>query len=338
MAKEGPGAEVIRGLLKKFPDTASRTLARKAYSGNKALWPNPTACLTQLRVIRGKAGDKKRKSVADKSQFRNKIERQDFPKLPDSLEGKDGWQVVEIDTPGPWGIISDIHLPFHNLPALRCALKEGKRRGWKGILINGDLFDFPQFSRFEKKKEDGQFAKDLYAGRQFLDAINDAFPRARKVFKFGNHDLHYSRWMWGKCPELLDVAETSLENLLDCDRFGFEVYNKNEPIKLGKLIVLHGHEFGQGSTTSPVSPAKTLHDRLKESGLCSHWHKKSNFESPQPVSEHVIGCYSIGCLCGLHPDWARLNQWGHGAATVDVSKDGAFETDNFKIVHGLKWR
>jgi hypothetical protein len=234
--------------------------------------------------------------------------------------------------------MGDLHIPYHNLAALRATLKEGKRRGWKGILINGDLFDMPgAFSKFDHDPRKSNFARDLYMGRQFLDTLKDAFPKARKIFKFGNHDLHYSRYLWGKCPELLDVEATWLENLIECEKYGVEIVKNNAAVLLGKLVAVHGHEWGNGGATSPVSPAKTIHDRLKESAICNHWHKPTAYSDPMPISQHIVTCWSVGCLCGLHPEYARINKWQHGAATAEIYRDGSYEVDNFRIINGEKW-
>jgi hypothetical protein len=49
----------------------------------------------------------------------------------------------------------------------------------------------------------------------------------------------------------------------------------------------------------------------------------------------MITCWSIGCLCGLHPEYAPLNKWVHGFAIVHgESEDGYFEVENKRIVEG----
>jgi predicted phosphodiesterase len=340
MASTNPlGREVVLELLRKFPNTPTLTLAKKAYKENGKLFKNLEACRSSFRTFRGAHGNPKRDRVKVKDHMRepHKAGEHFFPRLPGTLDGADGWKEYAVDTPGAWGIISDLHIPYHSLPAIRAALKEGKRRGWKGIIINGDLFDMPGgFSKFDHDPRKSNFARDLYMGRQFFDTLKHEFPRARKIFKFGNHDLHYSRYLWGKCPELLDVEATWLENLIECDRYGIEVVKDNQVIKLGKLDVAHGHEFGNGAT-SPISPAKTLYDRIKRSGLCGHYHRTSQHEAHAPTSGESWATYSIGCLCGLHPQYLRYNQWGHGAATAEISRDGAFDVHNFRLRHGKPW-
>lgn len=49
-------ARVVADALQKFPDVASKTLARKLYADNGALWPTLNACLLAIRRQRGAAG------------------------------------------------------------------------------------------------------------------------------------------------------------------------------------------------------------------------------------------------------------------------------------------
>lgn len=329
--------EIVSALISRFPNAPALTLAKRAYKENPSVWKSVESVRSTIRSHLGINGKWMRKTVKAREFFRERRKAGNpFTLLPESLEGRDGWKNYVVDTPGSWGVISDIHIPFHNLEALRVALAEGKKRNWRGILINGDLFDFPQFSRFDKDPRNKDFPGDLYKGRQFLHCLRTEFPKARIIFKFGNHDLHYSRYLWLKAPELLDVESTWLENLIECEKFGVEVVKNNEPVLLGKLIAVHGHEFAGGSM-SPVSPAKTIHDRLKESGICGHWHKATNFSDPAPVSGQVTTCWSSGCLCGLHPEWARLNKWGHGLICADIGKDGSYSVDNLRIIDGEAW-
>ncbi len=187
--------EVVLGLLEKFPNTPTLTLAKKAYKENKALWSNVEACRGQIRQYRGAHGKSNRGKMLLKDHYRKpgKSGEMLFPRLPASLDGADGYDNFIVDTPGPWGILGDLHIPYHNLPALRAALKEGKRRGWKGILINGDLFDMPgAFSKFDHDPRKSDFARDLYMGRQFLDALKEAFPKARLLASSGYRPAIFS--------------------------------------------------------------------------------------------------------------------------------------------------
>lgn len=49
-------------------------------------------------------------------------------------------------------------------------------------------------------------------------------------------------------------------------------------------------------------------------------------------------CYddgSIGCLCGLHPQWLPLNKWAHGFAEITGLPDGLWRVKNYRILDGV---
>jgi hypothetical protein len=56
------------------------------------------------------------------------------------------------------------------------------------------------------------------------------------------------------------------------------------------------------------------------------------------VNGETIYCASTGCLCGLHPAYARINKWNHGFAIVEVDSKGVFQVDNQRVVDGKPWR
>jgi hypothetical protein len=45
-------------------------------------------------------------------------------------------------------------------------------------------------------------------------------------------------------------------------------------------------------------------------------------------------CWSTGCLCDLRPEYARINKFNHGFASVQVYGDGQFDVHNFRIANG----
>ncbi len=58
-------------------------------------------------------------------------------------------------------IIGDIHVPYHNIPALTLALKYGLENGVNTILLNGDIIDFYAISRFEKDPRKRNFGHEV---------------------------------------------------------------------------------------------------------------------------------------------------------------------------------
>lgn len=229
-------------------------------------------------------------------------------------------------------VLSDIHVPYHDSKALGAAVRYGKRFNPDLVLLNGDLADFFAISRFQKDMLGRSFKKEIKALKQFQAWLRQEFPKSRIVWKKGNHEERYEHFLINKAPELLDIECLTMESILECEKHGVETAGDQRIIMLGKLPVLHGHEFPKGMT-SPVNPARGFFMRGNERCLAGHLHKKSEHAETSMMGR-LVSCWSTGCLCGLHPEYARINKWGHGFATVEVKSDGDFQVKNLGVYEG----
>lgn len=48
----------------------------------------------------------------------------------------------------------------------------------------------------------------------------------------------------------------------------------------------------------------------------------------------ITTTWSTGCLCGMHPEYARINDWNHGFAFVKVAENGNYKVANLRIYNG----
>lgn len=323
-----------REYLARFPNTPTRTLAKKAYKENPAIWKTFDACHQIFRNKRGTKGKLTRSTVSDKSQFRKGSENAVVPVLPEPIEELADWQAFAIDVPGTYLIISDIHIPFHSLPAVKSAISEGQARGkkLKGVIINGDFADMHAVSFFEKDPREKDFPGEIAKIIEFEAYLKATFPKADLYWKEGNHCERYWRYLMAKAPELLGVEEFQFEKVVKLEKFGISYVKDKRPIKLGKLWILHGHEFKRGFA-APVNAARGLYLRAHISALQGDCHATSQ-HSEKNLDEHVVSCWSTGCLCSLHPRYMPINKWNHGFAIVEVSNDGAFDVTNYRIIGG----
>jgi hypothetical protein len=101
---------------------------------------------------------------------------------------------------------------------------------------------------------------------------------------------------------------------------------------LGQLPVLHGHELPRGMT-NPVNFARGMFLRATNHLLCGHSHQVSQ-HTAVTLMDKLIVTFSTGCLCGLRPQYARVNQYAHGFATVEVYKSREFKVQNLRIING----
>jgi hypothetical protein len=162
-----------------------------------------------------------------------------------------------------------------------------------------------------------------------LEWIRHEFPKARIVFKLGNHEERWDHFIWNRAPEIYDLANVRIDELVKAKQFGIEVIGDQRPIMLGKLPVLHGHELGR-SIFSPVNPARGAFLRTHHTVLVGHSHQTSGHADTDMFHSETF-VWSTGCLCDLTPEYARVNRWNHGFAWVDIATDGSFSVRNMRI-------
>lgn len=320
---------IVRDMCREFSDLASRTIAKKLYAQHPKLFKSLEVARSSVRICRGNAGAANRKSgVADKSLYRQSGSQSDRPPLPKSLSKP--WEPYVLDAARVL-VLSDIHLPHHDELAVELALEHGDEFEPDAILLNGDTLDFEAISKFDKPI--GASIKDeLVVGRQFLAHLRHRFPAAKIVLKRGNHEERWDTYFWRKAIELEELCRDVWQHFLGTEDYGVEVIGDQRPIMCGKLMVLHGHEKGRGMQSS-VNPARGAFLRLMCSTLEGHGHRTSE-HTERTADGRVIACRSSGCLCDLHPAYARLNRWDQSFATVEVAADGDYECRLHRIVNG----
>jgi predicted phosphodiesterase len=229
-------------------------------------------------------------------------------------------------------LLSDIHVPYHNITALTAAIKYGLEHEVNTILLNGDVIDFYAISRFEKDPRKRNFGHEVLMTRQFLTTLRRLFPNAAIYYKCGNHDVRYDHYIMRNAPDLLGMDEFSFESLMHLDKLDITFIPDKQIIHAGKLTILHGHELG-ASVFSPVNIARGLFLRAKDSALCGHHHQASEHTEPN-INGKITTCWSVACLCELHPDYLPINKHHHGFAHITVLDNGDFEVSNYRIVNG----
>lgn len=328
--------EIIRAACRRFPDLPSLTLARKLFKDHRALFKNLDQARAAVRYHRGNFGNSNRSYLKDKSLIRPNQPAGFSWSFPQSRAPD--YAAFQLDSPRTL-ILSDLHIPFHDPPAIKACIDYGRQRTFDTILLNGDICDFFSISRFEKNASEISLKSELRATRQFLGWLRQEFPKARIIYKLGNHDEWFDRYMLQKCPEFFGVDGLDLPHLLTGEVNGLpaiggiEWVMDQKKIQAGKLTIWHGHEVGKGSIAPPVNPARGLFMRTMDCGLMGHLHKGSQHEETSSQGK-IISTWSTGCLCGLWPRYARVNKWTHGAAFLELHQQSQFNVTPIRILKG----
>lgn len=342
---EGQATKVAREACAEFPDTPSRTLARMLCEKRPKLFPKLETARCAVRNIRGNHGTKNRKLIKDKTSYRANG-KAGMVMMPEPVV--ETWEPLRVDGPARVGVLSDIHVPYHSAEALGVAVKELRRQKCDVILLNGDTLDFYGISRFEKDPERRTATEEVRLAVQLMRWLRQQFPKARMIWRDGNHEDRWAKFCWSNAPVLWSLKQCRLEGVLGNEyaeqtdnestklaRYGWEYLTDKRPILAGELPILHGHEISVSSAS--VSAARGAWLKASHTIMIGHLHSSSSH--PQPDMWHnEIFTWSVGALCGLTPRYAPVNRWNWGFGIVDVNQGGEFDVRNMRISKDFKIR
>lgn len=318
--------QIAEELVRKFPDTPSRTLSTMLYRDNKECFTSTEHARTMIRRARGAQGDK-----GAKFPLPNPSKLNPFDSIPDGLRAYDDWSNYDIEGKSVL-VLADSHIPYHDKLALKLALEFGLDKQIDTIVLLGDFADFFSVSFWEKDPRKRDFTQDITTVQNVLKLIRAAYPSAKIIYKIGNHEERLERYLRVKAPELLGYSYLSYSKLFDPDgTIGINIVQDKRILKLDHLNLVHGHEFGR-SVFSPVNPARGVYLRGKAISLSAHNHQTSQ-HTEKDMNGGIVSCWSIGCLCDLRPEYMPINKWNHGFAHV-VNRPDGFIVNNLKIING----
>jgi predicted phosphodiesterase len=309
---------------------ASHTLAKIIYGENTLLFKDAEEVRSTIRYYRGKKGGAHLKRLST-DKYLSQEKRIEKYNLPESLE-KEYKPYVMTGNHGL--IIGDIHIPFHSVKALETMFDYTIDKKFDFIVLNGDIMDCFDVSDFCKEPDLIRLDDERYMTIAFLEELKRIYPNAKIYYKFGNHEKRFEHYMMSKAPELFGMKEFRLEVILNLFNLGIEYISEDKYIDLSGLSILHAHEYKNG-ITSPANPARTLYLRTKSTSVCNHHHQTSEHNEPS-INGTVTTCWSVGCLCGLHPKYAPLNKWNHGFAIYKRDDDNFWHVQNKKILNESK--
>ena len=326
MSKGVTKGDVARQYRDKYGmDMPTSKLARILYNENKIMFKDVENARNILRAIEGKFGNYK---------VTHKVERRpNNPyNLPDTYKEERKPFTLPIYCNNIL-VISDLHIPYHDVDAITTAIEYGLKNEVNTIFINGDLIDFHQLSRFEKDPRKRSVKEEFSATKHFLVSLREAFPQIDIFWLKGNHDVRYEKWLMTKVYEVFDDEYYHLEQRLALNEQKIQLIDDNVLVKAGKLSITHGHHIMKGFF-SPVNSARGAWMKAKQSVLIGHVHKVSNHVEVN-MDGQTFGCWSTGSLCELKPSYNPLvSNYQHGFAHVTIDRSGDFSVRNFQIIDG----
>jgi predicted phosphodiesterase len=318
--------ELAMALVLKHPDATSTSLGRRLYAENVERFPTQNAAYLAIRRAKGNQGNHHRKYTPNLGKPNGTVGW--VPECPPSQA--ESWEPFVIESPARVLSLSDAHVPYHVPKAIEAAVEYARKKFKPDVvLLNGDWADFYQVSRWEKNPDrcDGMVA-EMQVVEESLSWLRGRFPKARMIYKMGNHEERWDKYIWGKAPELWKLSACRIWDILKLHEKGIEWVSDQRPIMAGELPILHGHELG--NFTNSVNHARGSFLRTLHAVLVGHGHRTSTHCEPNMFKSETT-TWSQGALCDLSPEYARFNKWNWGFATVETDKAGAFNLMNYRM-------
>lgn len=177
--------EIVKEYCLKFPKTPTRTLARMIYSENSQVFKDEEATRSRINYYRRTGGKWARQKLKDTSYMKADDAHNPF-NLP---EPDDSRQVLPFKLPRSWNsalILSDIHMPYHDLGVLSMAIEYGIKNNIPGVILNGDTMDFFAASKYATDPRKRNLGKEIEQGQEFVKTLSGLFKQ--RLWKDGNHE------------------------------------------------------------------------------------------------------------------------------------------------------
>ena len=226
------------------------------------------------------------------------------------------------------GVLSDIHVPYHSMSAITCAIKHLREQAIDCLILNGDIMDFYAISRHEKEKDLRDFTREIEMGRNFLQKIRDLFPLIPIYYKMGNHENRWQRYLNEQAEEFAQLHEMQFEQFFRLDKLAMTYVPDWQGIELYDLLILHGHELMAGG----MNPSQSTFNKTYCNTLIGHVHRTTSTTKKNGFKE-FFHTYSAGCLTQLSPKYYPFAQHNNGFAVVDI-EEGKTKVSNIMIKDG----
>lgn len=320
LSKGEKGKVAIEYIVKYAHTLSKKAIAKILFEENQHLFSSAEEARTIVRYYAGQRGKDSRQNEALGKRFFSP-----YPEPPIQSKFFDiGARSAKILCLG------DVHVPYHDKRATDTAINYGVQHGANYIVLNGDCLDHWGESSHEKEYRLRDMAWDYEQYLDFLFELRCAFPRARIIFKMGNHEKRYERALLrSNLRDLLGIDHFQYDKVMKFDELGITMVQDYSTITVAGLNIIHGHEYrGNGG----VNPARWLSLRTGESTLCNHFHRSSEHTTKSHRGD-ITSYFSAGTLCDLSPRYLPYNTWNHGFAFI-IKEGKMFYVKNKRIHEG----
>lgn len=210
--------------------------------------------------------------------------------------------------------LSDFHVPYQDVTAVESALRLLKKIKPHRVVLNGDINDFFQLSRFNTEQERmDHLQEEIDGGNALRAAVRKACPDADLVENDGNHDTRIKSYVAIHARALTSLRALEPTNLFGWKELGITNFpgagfrlRRNFLVKHGTLV------RGEAGATAK---AELAHAGV--SGISGHTHRLATYRK---VGYQQQQWTEQGCLCRLDPAYVvGVPNWSHAVVLGQFS-------------------
>jgi len=217
------------------------------------------------------------------------------------------------------------------------------------VVLNGDVFDFPQISRHRQMP--GHFHLNLHEERRFgqeqiLRRVRNAAPDATIYFVIGNHEYRLVTYLADAAPRLAGLPELEFDTFLGIHEFEMNLVCQSSFLaptanarKLDKrdnwLKLFDCYVATHGTSCAKMAADVELNGAFRMSGTSGHTHR------PQIITSNSLGTGAISWMStpmlagfAVGRDYVSTpSSWNMGFGVVTINPRQKLVSQQLVVVH-----
>lgn len=210
-------------------------------------------------------------------------------------------------------LISDVHFDSADNDLVELVVfKFGKWLNPDIIFLNGDIIDNYAISRWGTHPAINKSLKqDLGVTKDFLQKLRRAFPDAKIVYVFGNHEHRLETYLTENAPELFPFV--NLQELLELDKLNIECIRSIHRENWYRYHDIYIGHFDKAAGNA----ASTAQALIRERGVSliqGHVHKCGM--TAKRFLDRTLYAYENPCLADMDAPYVKSPNWMQGFTVI----------------------
>lgn len=211
--------------------------------------------------------------------------------------------------------LSDLHVPFHDEAVVDAAVRLIEDVRPHRVVLNGDVADFFQLSRFNTGRErEDQLQEEIDAANAIRRRVREAAPDATLDETEGNHDNRVQSFVRSHAKALGSLRALHPRELFHWRELDIRGHPGAGFLLRRWFLVKHGDVVR--SDAMATAKAELLKAGL--SGVSGHTHRLGTYRR---AAYRQLQWTEQGCMCRLEPDYVvGPPNWTQGIAVGEFSR------------------